>query len=232
MSNNIPNQKTFIFVIVYIMIVLCDLICSSHESYSNLRNFTKPSIVGSLIAFLFINKKSISITVFRLMNLALIFSLLGDFLLLFTDKSQNFFIAGLASFLLAHIVYIIVFNRERKKQLGNWIFPLLTGAYGFGLFSLLHNKLEEMLIPVILYMIVILLMANTSFLRSNRDSQTSYLLVFVGALFFMLSDSLLAINMFYKSLPLSNIWIMTTYAIAQFLIVYGIVKQKTSLSFA
>jgi len=42
----------------------------------------------------------------------------------------------------------------------------------------------------------------------------------------MLSDSLLAMNMFYVSLPYSHIWIMSTYALAQFLIVYGIICQN------
>ena len=57
-------------------------------------------------------------------------------------------------------------------------------------------------------------------------NQTSYNLVFIGAIFFMLSDSILAANKFYQPIPLSNISIMVTYALAQYLIVLGILKLQ------
>ena len=90
----------------------------------------------------------------------------------------------------------------------------------------LKDGLGEMLIPVLIYMLVILTMAITAFWRNNSVGKWSYALVFFGALFFMMSDSLLAINKFHTALPLSNVSIMLTYALAQFLIVFGILKAR------
>ena len=73
-------------------------------------------------------------------------------------------------------------------------------------------------------MLVILSMATAAFLRQGRVSKLSYRLVFFGAIMFMVSDSILALNKFYQPLPYSNIWIMFTYAIAQYVIIIGIFK--------
>ena len=103
---------------------------------------------------------------------------------------------------------------------------LLLIVYGIGMFYGLKDGLGEMLIPVLIYMLVILTMAITAFWRNNSVGKWSYVLVFFGALFFMMSDSLLAINKFHTTLPLSNVSIMLTYALAQFFIVSGILKVR------
>ena len=95
-----------------------------------------------------------------------------------------------------------------------------------GIFYILKDGLGDLLIPVIVYMSAILLMALTAFLRQGSVTKISYIFVFIGALFFIISDSLLALNKFYKPLPLANISIMLTYAMAQLFIVFGIKKQS------
>ncbi|WP_109302519.1 lysoplasmalogenase [Aquimarina sp. AU474] len=226
MGEKILDKKSIIFIIIYAIILLCDLICSSTPSFLDLRLYTKPAIISSLIIFFLGYKRKLPVSVFWMMIMALVFSLFGDILLLFTNKSQLFFIMGLVMFLFAHVMYIIVFFKNRDNQNKGWYFTIFTIAYGFGLFYILYPGLGEMLIPVIVYMLIILLMSNASFMRSKNVSKISYVLVFIGSLFFMLSDSLLAINMFYKKIPLAHIWVMTTYATAQLLIVYGILTQK------
>ena len=59
--------------------------------------------------------------------------------------------------------------------------------------------------------------------KENKENQT-YKLVFIGALLFLISDSLLSLNLFYKPILLANVSIMLTYGFAQFLIVLGILK--------
>jgi uncharacterized membrane protein YhhN len=98
------------------------------------------------------------------------------------------------------------------------------------LFNFLKDGLGAMLIPVAIYMLVILTMATTAYLRKNSVNILSYGLVFLGALFFMISDSILAINKFHQPIPWSDISIMATYAIAQYLIVLGILKINVTNS--
>ena len=214
------------FSVLFFVIVLFEIITGSTETLKMAHYIAKPAIVISLI-FLFIKtSEGVSKSIKRITLLALVFSLLGDILLMFVEQSPHFFTIGLVAFLTAHIMYILAFLKHRNKQkpiIGFIVFLLI---YASGLFYLLKDGLGAMLIPVIVYMIVILSMATSAFLRKGMVNNLSYNLVFTGAIFFMISDSILALNKFYEPLPFSNISIMLTYALAQFLIVIGILKLK------
>ncbi|MAB50027.1 MAG: lysoplasmalogenase [Flavobacteriaceae bacterium] len=214
------------FSILFFVIVLFEIITGSTENLQIAHYIAKPAIVISLM-FLFIKtSEGISKSIKRITLLALGFSVLGDILLMFVDQSPHFFTVGLVAFLLAHIMYIVVFLRHRNKQKSILSFVILLLVYASGLFYLLKDGLGEMLVPVIIYMIVILSMATSAFMRKGIVNSSSYNLVFIGAIFFMISDSILALNKFYQPIPFSNISIMLTYALAQYLIVLGILKLK------
>lgn len=223
---NIEKQ----FSILFFIIVLFELLTSSTESLTNAHYIAKPAIVASLMV-LFV-KESISLEnqLKKLTLGALAFSLLGDVLLMFVDLSPHFFTVGLIAFLLAHFIYIIVFTKHRNRAIKPIGFILLLLIYAAGLFYVLKSGLEEMLIPVMIYMIVILAMATSAFVRKGIVNKYSYNFVFIGAIFFMISDSILALNKFYEAIPLANILIMTTYALAQYLIIIGILKLSVTNS--
>jgi uncharacterized membrane protein YhhN len=215
-------EKKFCFI--YSLIVLIELISGSIDALSILHYVFKPAIVISLLIFFFLKCKSINKSLRLLIILALWFSLAGDILLMFVEKSPNYFLFGLVAFLLAHIMYVIAFLKHRNKALNAYWFMALLMIFAVSLFYVIQDGLKEMLVPVIIYMLVILCMSATAYLRKGTVSKLSYTLVFIGALFFLWSDSILALNKFYEPLPFSNISIMLTYAIAQFLIILGIVK--------
>jgi uncharacterized membrane protein YhhN len=216
------------FSILYVIIVLIELLTGSIETLQSVHYIAKPAIVISLI-FLFVkSSKSFSIPIKRLTLLALIFSLLGDALLLFVDESEHFFTLGLVAFLTAHVMYILLFLKHRHTKNSPFGFIALLLIYASGLFYFLKDGLGVMLIPVMVYMIFILVMATTAYLRKNKVNVHSYALVFSGALCFMVSDSILALNKFYQPIPWSNISIMATYAIAQYLIIIGVLKLKSA----
>lgn len=158
------------------------------------------------------------------MLLALTFSLVGDILLMFVDQNPVFFMLGLFAFLIAHIMFIITFLKQKNTSRQPLAFIAILLIYASGLFYLLKDGLGAMLIPVAIYMLVILTMSTSAYLRKGSVISQNYYMVFYGAILFMVSDSLLAFNMFYKPFPLANIGIMVTYALAQFFIVIGILK--------
>jgi len=149
----------------------------------------------------------------------LVASLGGDVLLM---GPGGMFVPGLVCFLLAHLAYIALF------RIGVGLFPrpgalaatLLVGA---GIYAFLwHGGLPAALrIPVGAYVVVIACMAAQAIGRAAvlRRTDPSAAWVAVGACFFMLSDSLLAINKFVMPLPLAQLWVLATYYAAQVLIV-------------
>jgi uncharacterized membrane protein YhhN len=207
-------------------IVVIDIIGIA-TNISALHYMAKPLLVPSLILLLFFSHTTVSNK--NLLMVGLFFSWLGDLFLLFEDKNKLFFIFGLVCFLTTHIFYIIYFLKIKsisisllKKQ------PLLIAvvlSYGFALVYILYPHLADLKIPVMVYATVICSMLLCSlhiFLKVNRPANTFYL---IGAAFFVLSDSILAINKFYQPFTFAGVCIMLTYCAAQYFIVTGFIKQ-------
>jgi len=219
------TEKQFAFVFTFILVL--ELICNQLENLSQWHYVTKPLIVISLIVFFLRQSRSLHKTIRNFTFLALIFSLAGDILLMFDNQNPKFFMLGLIAFLMAHVMYIIVYLKHRNKSRQSLPLIVILLLYASGLFYLLKVGLGAMLMPVVVYMVVILTMATTAYLRKGSVSNLNYFLVLLGAILFLISDSLLSVNLFYKPILFANIIIMVTYAFAQFFIVLGILKQAT-----
>lgn len=166
------------------------------------------------------------------MLLALAFSWAGDVLLMFESVDNSFFIFGLIAFLIAHIFYIVLFDQVRvKENIRQSLLPLLPIAiYYILLMSLLQPYLGKMQKPVSVYGLVISIMLSFAVdLWRSKDRLASFFTI-AGALLFITSDSLLAINKFYNSFEFGGMLIMLTYGTAQLLITLGAVRFISSAS--
>lgn len=161
---------------------------------------------------------------------ALFFSFLGDSFLLLDDKQPLFFIAGLISFLITHILYIIYFLSlkpiRRSILKSHPYLPVLIIVYGAGLVYFLYPSLEALKIPVILYAAIICSMLLCSIHIYKRVSTTSGQQFIMGASLFVVSDSLLAIYKFYQPYALGSLLIMLTYCCAQYFLVKGFISNR------
>lgn len=219
MINNIPKKFTLLFV----LLIVLELI--SNQLYNSLHYITKPLIVSSLILYFFSQSNKLNYNTKFITVTALLFSVIGDILLMFVEKNSLYFMLGLVSFLIAHIMYILVFKKLFQFNKSVLFFAIILLIYAYYLFTLLQPKLGDMLVPVVLYMAVILCMALFAYGR-KISQKLSYILVLIGAILFLLSDSILALNKFYKPILYPDISIMFTYAFAQYFIVLGILKQS------
>ena len=128
--------------------------------------------------------------------LGLLLSLGGDVALIF--ESSKAFLIGLVLFLLAHVVYSIIFT------LPNGFFPqdLVTGGVllilGVGAYLYLRPGLGALKGPVILYILVVCFMANRAMSTFFGDTftLTQAWLMSLGATLFWVSDLMLAVNRF------------------------------------
>lgn len=152
-----------------------------------------------------------------LLLVGLAFSLAGDVFLMF----PGLFIPGLLSFLVAHLFYIALFKTDQP-----W-FPsrrALAATLGIGalMYAFLFNGLNPVLrVAVAAYVVVIALMAAQAIGRATVLRDKASLGVAIGAGFFMLSDALLATNRFATPLAMAPLWVLSTYYLAQVLIVHN-----------
>ncbi|MTH14532.1 lysoplasmalogenase [Flavobacterium sp. LC2016-01] len=194
--------------------------------YENLDLFLKPILIPLLSFGIYFHP---NFPTKNILLLALLFSWIGDVILLFTDLGEIYFILGLVSFLISHITYCVLFNRQNKGEIKrNLVFfaigSVVIGLYLIGMLSVLLPSLGDLKIPVIVYATVISIMLLFAFNGYLIWKKPGNLYVFLGAIVFVISDSILAVNKFYSPIEKSSFFIMLTYLVAQYLIVIGILK--------
>jgi len=150
----------------------------------------------------------------------LVCSLAGDiFLMLPSDR----FVAGLVSFLVAHLFYIAAFTSGTGFGFSPWrLAPLIL--YGVFMFSVLSPYLGRMKVPVLAYMTVILVMVWQAWERCSQTAQSAALLAFLGAILFLVSDSALAVNRFLVKYRSAQLLALSTYFPAQLLIALSVAQ--------
>jgi uncharacterized membrane protein YhhN len=218
-----------IFPLFFFLLLVAHLFAITFRSdFPFLEWITKPALLVSLGIFFYFESKKMEIlrgSQRALILAAIIFSCLGDTILLF----ENMFVFGLGSFLIAHVCYISAFIQDNqgwiftKKDRWFWVIPV--AVYGIVFMSYLLPHLGAMTIPVCVYSIAILTMFLTVINRWKSVSYDSFWWVLIGAIFFCLSDSLLAINLFAQPVPMGNILVITTYAVGQFMMILGSLKR-------
>lgn len=162
--------------------------------------------------------------------IALEFSFFGDVLLMFSG--ELFFIAGLVSFLMTHILFIkIVLNRIQKTSMSKVVFSSIPFFIVFSLLIFnLKDSLNEMLYPVIIYGLMISMFGVVSLIDFLNAKSKKSLLMLSGAVMFMISDAVLAIDKFYFEEHINKIVIMFTYVLAQYLIYRSMILEKEKLN--
>jgi len=228
-SNTIAQHNTASILSKFYFILIALIIISQISSFAGSLNFLCKPLLIPILAVFYVSSNPVRNKSFYGILSALFFSWLGDVFLLFEQHYELFFIAGLSAFLIAHLCYIFVFNLDVKTfQLLKTkpFLPLLLMLYLFGFLYLLYPDLNELLLPVCIYASIICTMLLFAILRYGQVNLQSFKFCCLGALLFVLSDSVIAINKFLLSFKLAYPIIITLYAIGQFYIIKGSLLNK------
>ena len=213
-----------VFLIFYTILSLVHL-WAGQFGQPNLAFYTKPTLMLLLMGWFYFSTKNHPSTFRNLIVLALLFSFGGDTLLMFVaSQGEHFFLLGLGSFLIAHACYLFAFSKH-KPQIQGWLktkplltIPLVILLIGF-LSYLIPDIAKAMQIPVVIYSLVIMAMVLSVLNLGEKISSNVFTTLFAGALLFMFSDMMIAVNKFKSPIPYSHIAIMLTYLLGQFFII-------------
>ena len=139
--------------------------------------------------------------------LALVLSLAGDVFLMLRNER---FVAGLASFLLAHIAYIAGLSRGA----GDMLLPAVVAVVAVIAYAaivgrpIVRGAGDDLRVPVVLYMVALSIMVILALTRGPW-------LAAVAAVVFLASDSILAWNKFVTPKPWMRLGVIVTYHLAQ-----------------
>ena len=217
---------TRILTLIYFLAGLVYILTES-SSETLIRHVLKGSLIPFLIIIFVAGVKNNLKGTDLLFAAGLFFSWAGDIALDFA------FIPGLLCFLLAHIMYLSSFFLTPGKGVifGERAFLLIPVIlFGIVLIYIMFDDLAEMKAPVMIYAMVILAMLASAIDRLRKVNLMSFRLVLAGAILFVISDSAIAVNKFTWDFNYSGPVIMSTYLVAQYLLVKGFLLGRVQKS--
>ncbi|MCX7980264.1 MAG: lysoplasmalogenase [Bacteroidia bacterium] len=184
----------------------------------------------------------------KLFLIALGFAWIGDILLLFAPdphgpeallgvkRDLTFFLAGVGSFLGTQVLYVITFIHAPKHwPVGapKWAYGVIL-LYGAGMLGYLWHALGHppdkavLRLPVLLYGLTLLSMLGSALTRKGHVPKKSFWAVLIGAVCFVVSDTLIALNLlaWAEPLPGAGSLIFLLYGVAQYLIGVGLCQES------
>ena len=226
---------------LYIGILAADCIFILNRA-GEYRLYTKPLLMPVLYILLAAQTTEAKHKATRLLLILAIFLSFGGDLLLLYDGEPTNFIMGLISFLLAHVSYSLFFIRLKKVSVKRLAFiivmALIIASYMYLLLSYLWPGISEQgyEVPVVFYAVSLGFMLLSALYTGTgtRILKVAYQNFIPGAILFVISDSLLAIDKFGVIIGDSTahlythmlyaILIITTYAMAQLIIISGAIR--------
>jgi uncharacterized membrane protein YhhN len=156
----------------------------------------------------------------RWVLLGLALSLCGDVALLWPEHG---FLPGLVSFLLAHLAYLRAFTRDGVRLAARPLPFVFYGALAaLILWQLWPGVPAGLRLPVLAYVACLASMAAQAAVvglqQRGTPRQRGGAVLALGGALFLCSDALLAANRFAAPLPLSGLWILLSYWLAQWCI--------------
>lgn len=217
------------FVLIYAAAALAFLMLMAMDVAGIGRTFLKAIPVGTLMILVLRDTRGF---VRICLTGALLGSVCGDVLL--DLPYANIFIFGLAAFLAAHLFYTVLFFRYAKSPDKSGKLMIAGLVLFAGVMIWIFRGIAPALYgPVVLYIIVIVTMSIGALLVPALNR-----LLFWGALMFIASDVILAVNKFLMPVPYGRVINISLYFTAQFMIIMAAraiwadtVEQKKARNF-
>jgi uncharacterized membrane protein YhhN len=157
----------------------------------------------------------------------LVLGALGDLALM----SEHGFLAGLGSFLLGHLAYVVAVGTYLPPR--TWLavagpYAALPAIVGLGALAYLWPKLGKLRVPVMFYVIVIIAMVISAIALVRNDILDMHRnrreLFAAGAVLFFISDLSVAHDKFVAPGFANRVWGLPVYYGAQILIAWSLLR--------
>lgn len=194
------------------VLAIADWLAVAERLPHRLRALTKPATMVALIGAAW--RADTGGAVHTWMVVGLVLSLAGDIFLMLPEQ---WFVAGLGAFLLAHVAYIVAMAQLTLHPVALVVAAVVIGAgwviAGRGIVAGATAKEPKMQVPVALYVTVISAMVAVALLATGHARPTWWLPA--AAVLFYASDAILGTNRFVRSQRWMPVAVMVTYHLAQ-----------------
>lgn len=193
------------------------------------RRVTKPYLLILILLYYVFSRSGLPIS--WVLVAALLTSWLGDVLLM--PQGNKWFVAGGISFLISHILFIVVYAMNVIKLSFNgviwWIVAIAAVIY-LGIAFVVTRAIKDttpkaMVAPMYLYLIFNSAMNVFSLMQLMTYRSPGAVVAYIGAILFFASDCTLYLVKFHKNKDLiykRHFTVMLTYILGEFLITQGL----------
>lgn len=214
------------FTIVFFLSFILDTIVKIYLEPIPFRYFSKTFLIVILLVYFLKNHNETSKKKVVVVIAALSFFIMGDLFLIGTE-SKNVFAIGVCFFAIAKVMYAIRFSNQSDFKILK-LLPFLLFCFGYMSFVMLfvYKNLGVYFMPALLYLFIVMIVAQFAYIRKNEVNKISYWLVLIGVILSMFSDSITLLKEFYDpDIAYHQITIMLFYGLSQYFIIIGIVKE-------
>lgn len=205
---------------------------------TTLTTVTKACLMPLLLAWLLVTMRRTGTRhpALRWLAIGVVFAWFGDLLL--SGDGDAYFMAGIGAFLVMQICYIVAFTRIPGPGLVRaWKIAAIPYVAVWVVVNLLVSSgVGSLRIPVLVYSALLVTMALAALDLVIRVPQNLGWRIAIGAALFLVSDALIALSAFgpLSESHASSVAIMTTYLLAQVMIVTGLadscVQRQSALA--
>lgn len=206
---------------VVALVLLAGLLAAEKRNNTRLKLATKTPL-SALFVVVAVMQPHPAPPYYHAILVGLVLGLIGDVCLAL--QGNKAFRAGLVSFLLGHVAYVVAFVGLTESR--DWMTPvhLLVVAVGAGVFWWLYPHLGAMRVPVGLYVIVISVMAAAAWVAFSNPAlnRTGPWALLLGAVSFYVSDIFVARDRFMKPAFANRLLGLPLYYAGQFLLAFSV----------
>lgn len=212
--------------IYYIIAFVCLILTNYRETWKKFHVQAKTATSIGFIAIATVSGiVSRNMEFFKPMMIAFTFCLAGDVLLALMNHKNNmkYFILGLLSFLVGHIIFGVALNVLAPFSIKELIIPICFVAVAFFLLKIQYMEVGKMKVYVLVYSFFVAFLFSKGISVLLLGLTTSNIVIFLGATLFLISDAILLFVLFYQKKYYTPVFFnLLTYYLAQYLLAISI----------
>lgn len=170
---------------------------------------------------------------FCMMCFSVLFGFFGDVLLGVKEVAPKFksklVALGTLYFLAGHIFALCAFISTGGFSLSALITGIAGGIFALIMMNILKMKIDKKLMPVMaVYYAALVYKAASAAVLAFENGETAFVVAFIGAVLFVISDSCLAL-LYFTPVKRKNVWVtveLSTYYPAQILLAMSVALMK------
>ncbi|WP_405296498.1 lysoplasmalogenase family protein [Algibacter sp. Ld11] len=220
-------KNIYLFSIVFFIAVILDNLVKQNLDTSFHRHITKSIVTGLLLVYYLVNKND-KVPKFKsnAVVIGLILFSIGGIFGVLMNNSYTFFLLSFVFFVAGKFFYAVRLVKNHDFNFKRILFFLLFfSLYMFVLVNEIYENIGNLLVIIVIYFFISIVLLAFAFVRKEFVCYKSYVLVFLGLLLFVISESMLVVKLYGSTFAFEGPMLLILYELGQYLFILGVLEE-------